>query len=92
MSGTVLITGATGFIGRHLVRYLCDRLQPVLLVVRKETDRNRFKGFPNVTFVIYDDRSGLLEQPNSVPQIEGVIHLASNYVKDHRPELIPALV
>ena len=92
MLGTVLVTGSSGFIGRNLVKSLSDRSVPLLLVVRQSTDLTWFSKLANVSFLTFDEGSALLETSDNSPNIEGVIHLASHYVKDHQKESIPSLI
>jgi dihydroflavonol-4-reductase len=42
----VLVTGANGFTGSHLVKALCDRGDRVIAYVRPESDRSRLQGLP----------------------------------------------
>ncbi len=44
MPGTVLVTGATGFVGSHLARLLVARGQSLRLLVRPTSDRARLAG------------------------------------------------
>ncbi len=70
---TILITGATGFIGRHIVRHLYNQGFKVKALARKQT--NLFND-SKVEIVIGDmkDYSSLLYATNKV---DGVIHLAA---------------
>src|SRR5712691_5873081 len=67
---TVLVTGAGGFIGRHLVRALGERYRVVALV------RNRADAPENAEAIVFD-----LSQPLGdalPPRIDAVVHLAQS--------------
>jgi len=67
---SILVTGAAGFVGRHLVRHLADRHR-VHAVVRTETEFDA-----DVNVIVHD-----LSTPigNAFPdRVDGVIHLAQS--------------
>ena len=79
----VLVTGATGFIGRHLVSRLLERKHEVIALARDESRARNFAWFDRVRFVACDVH-GAMDQPvQKLGQPEAVAHLAwpglSNY-------------
>lgn len=88
---TVIVTGATGFIGKHLVERLSEHGYKVILLVRstsvletKLSDR-----------IIRVDVDGTVEQltnlfKNTKPMM--VLHLASLYLPTHQPDDVQKLV
>lgn len=71
-----LVTGATGFIGRHLVRGLAGAGHSCRCLVRPTSDRSCLVNIPNLTFV-----TGDITDPGSLQGItegiEVVFHLAA---------------
>ena len=62
MSKEVLVTGATGFLGEHLIRALCEKSYKVSVLVRKTSDTSKIDSYPIQK--IYGDitnRQALLE-------------------------------
>lgn len=72
----VLVTGATGFVGRHVVPRLLERGHTVTAVARENERARTFPWFKQVTFVACD----IHRVPDSLlkefEQAEAVIHLA----------------
>jgi nucleoside-diphosphate-sugar epimerase len=71
---TVLVTGATGFIGNHLVKNLLDRGCEVHCLVRKTSDLKDLDS-PEVQFH-YGDLSECDVLNGALPQVNYVFHLA----------------
>lgn len=73
----ILVTGATGFIGRHVVPLLLDRGHTVIAVARDQQKAETFAWFDRVTFVAYDvheqESDGWYER---IGAPEAVMHLA----------------
>ncbi len=73
----VLITGGTGFIGRHFVRRLLSYGIPIRLMVRSKSKATAL--FPEVTDIV----EGALEERSQVEQAmkncNGVVHLGGLY-------------
>ncbi|HEX4412800.1 MAG TPA: NAD-dependent epimerase/dehydratase family protein [Lacipirellulaceae bacterium] len=71
----VLVTGATGLVGRHVCRACATRGYNVLAMVRANSDRSIFTGLP-INFVEAD-----LDRPESLPaaieQADIVVHSAA---------------
>lgn len=84
----ILITGATGFVGRHLVRKLKKDFS-LHLLVREGSDLTGLKGIPAFCF---EENIPELRQYLNKEKIEGIVHLASLYVAQHREEQIKALM
>jgi nucleoside-diphosphate-sugar epimerase len=70
----ILVTGAAGFIGHHLVKTLRDAGQPVLALV-EPGQRVEHPPGPDLTVVQVDirDRAAVL----ALPPVQGTIHLAA---------------
>lgn len=71
----ILVTGATGFIGRIVVQLLVERGDQVRVLVRSTSDRSLLEGFP------IEYHIGSVTERGSVVQaardVEAVIHLAA---------------
>ena len=70
----VIISGATGFIGRHLVPILLNNGYCVIALARNITKAQKFSWFKNVKFISYD-----LSNKSDYENLEGaygLIHLA----------------
>lgn len=91
----VLVTGATGFVGRHLVPQLLAAGHDVTALARNEVRAREFSWFDQVNFVACDIHTQLKAAPRSLMQHDAVIHLAwpglPNY-KDlfHFEDTLPA--
>ncbi len=86
----ILITGATGFIGQHLVKTLVDRKDEVAVLCRANSQTDVLPDV--VTKIIVPDTQLELETIFSQEQFDGVIHLASLYLMSHKPEDIENLI
>lgn len=84
----ILITGATGFIGKNLLEVLSHEHETHVLV-RPSTICN----FPNNSqSFVFDDNIDELKDYLVKNQIEGIIHLASLYITKHTNEQIKDLI
>lgn len=84
----ILVTGATGFVGRNLIKAMVSEHE-IHILVRPTTDFG-FLGIKHA-FVFKDNISDLGAYMK-VHRIDGVIHLASLYIAEHKPEQIKDLV
>lgn len=86
----ILISGGTGFIGKHLVKHLLDANNEVHLIVRSGITRENFDARLKIfTF------SGNLEDLVSFmkkEKFDGVVHLASLFLVNHEPADILGLI
>lgn len=73
----ILVTGATGFIGSHVARYLAQRGEPLRLLVRKASDRTLIQGLDaEICEGDLKDRASLREP---VEGCDAVFHVAADY-------------
>ena len=76
----ILITGATGFIGQHLLQSLSQEHE-VHVLIRPST---RWDDERNLKKFIFSDNIGELKEYIVRNQIEGIIHLASLFIAQHQ--------
>lgn len=84
----ILITGATGFIGKNLVHYL-QKENELFFLVRPTTDRKLLKEENTIEFT---DDIIFLSQYLKKNRIEGIVHLASLYVKEHTTKQVKDII
>lgn len=84
----ILITGATGFVGKHLVKYLKDK-HKLYILVRSDSDYSSLCVKQAFTFV---DNIDQLAEYLCHEKIDGIIHLASLYVVEHKSEQLKDLM
>ena len=75
---TVLLTGATGFLGSHLLKALVSKGYKVVALKRSTSDIWRLKGFEN-TFKSYNIDQVSLEKVFEEQPIDTIIHTACVY-------------
>lgn len=74
MTERVLVTGASGFIGPHLVRALCERGDRVTCLVRRSSDLSALEHTGAV--FVYGDVTEATSLTEPISQIDCVYHLA----------------
>lgn len=72
----VLVTGSTGFVGRHVVSLLLERGYEVTAVARDETRARKFNWFDRVRFIACDIHDPIDSPAERFGQPEAVMHLA----------------
>ncbi len=77
MSQSIFITGATGFIGRNLVKKLHSLGHSLTLLVRETSDLSPFEGMDNITYKIGDVRDIESIRAAIDDDIELIYHLAA---------------
>lgn len=86
----ILITGATGFIGSHLVDSLLKNKHKVYTVVRPSTNLSKVN--KKVSIFTFDGNIESLITFILKEKIDGVVHLASLFLAAHKPEDISKLI
>jgi len=87
----ILITGATGFIGKNLVKNLLKEEDiDIYVIVRKNSDTSIID--KRVTVFRYDEDIDALLNFFKKEKFDGVIHLASLFLASHEPKDIPNLI
>ncbi|WP_069133162.1 NAD-dependent epimerase/dehydratase family protein [Rhodohalobacter halophilus] len=85
----ILLTGATGFIGRHLFKALKDENHEVVILARSSSETS----FTSEDKILISDQDfETLRVEFSSIGFDGVIHLASLYVNQHKPDDIKDLI
>lgn len=89
---SALITGATGFIGRHLVRRLVGDGWRVHAIVRPQSNVDVLAGLKAVTTHTYagDPETLLAVLSDETPEV--AFHLATHYVAEHNADDIEPMV
>lgn len=86
----ILVTGATGFIGRNLVTKLTDSGHDIYAIVRKNSDTSNID--KRVKLYSYDGDINILIDFFKAEQFDGIIHLASHFLAAHNPDDIASLI
>lgn len=72
----VLVTGATGFVGRHVVAQLLERGHEVIAVARNVGKARNFAWFGRVRFIACDIHEPMERPAEHLGQPDAVMHLA----------------
>ena len=72
----IIITGATGFIGRHLVKEALNRGYQVVAVVRDLSRAKKFEWLGKVSFIQADLLVDFQPVVSEISQSDALIHLA----------------
>ncbi|MGO8786613.1 MAG: hopanoid-associated sugar epimerase [Terriglobia bacterium] len=72
-----LVTGANGFLGSHLARFLVEQGEKVRVLVRPQSDRRALEGL-SVEFV-YADLRDADSLPPALSGVQRVYHVAADY-------------
>ena len=76
MSQKVLITGASGFLGYHLIQSAIENGLEVYAAVRKNSDIKHLEGLPvHYLFLNYEDEVAITQQLSAL-QIDFIVHAA----------------
>lgn len=86
----ILISGATGFIGKHLVSQLLQQNNAVYAIVRPTTDISHLP--KTVKIFVFDAKTEDLISFMRKEKFDGVIHLASLFLAQHKPDDIERLI
>lgn len=85
----ILLTGATGFIGSHLLQALIEEKHDITILLRESSNTWRINNWlPKVRKVQESDLRSFFSQ--SPP--ETIIHLATHYAKTHQPEDVEKMI
>ncbi len=88
----ILVTGITGFIGKHLTQALLEDSVEVFALLQKGTDNSFVNQYSQIKSIEYD---GTIEEVLSFFQehrFDGVIHLASVFLSQHKSKDINRLI
>lgn len=78
----ILVTGATGYIGRYLVKTLLEKGHSVVILCRSLEKARKFEWFKCVESYEYNLMHSLQKLPGELSGIDRVIHLAWANVQD----------
>ena len=88
----ILITGATGFIGSYLIDTLLNDSNYNIIILKRSTS-NTFRIDKLLSRVeVYDIDTIELDEVFKNNKINGIIHLATHYVKEHKTKDINNLI
>jgi nucleoside-diphosphate-sugar epimerase len=89
----ILITGATGFVGGHLVKRLLNEQHEVHLLVRPSTDLNIFKNdLHRLVSHRHNTTTKSMIQIVESAQPDAVIHVASLFLGEHQSKNVDDLI
>lgn len=86
----ILITGATGFIGQHLVKALLNEGYAVSCIVRSNSETSNID--PSAIIFKYDENIDKLFEYFEKENFDGVIHLASLFLVEHTKNDIKKII
>lgn len=90
---SAIITGATGFIGSHLCKYLLDNKWSINVIARKKSDFTNLEGISdNINILKYDGDIDRLIDFFKQTNADVVFHLASCIINEHKAADVDKLI
>ena len=82
MSGTILLTGATGFLGSHILKRLLESEVNVVILIRESSNKKRIKNLNGFSTFIVNDQVSNIHKLFEMYAIDTIIHVATEYGRD----------
>lgn len=93
MNKKVIVTGATGFVGSNLVKFLLNKDYQISVIVREDSNLTNLEGLiNNIEVFRYDDNLENLITFFDKTKAECVFHLASNFIAEHEFKHVDNLI
>lgn len=89
----IVVTGATGFVGSNLVRFLLQKDFKIYVILRTDSDLSNLTAIEGAIEIFrYDNQINHLIDFFTVVKPLSVFHLASNFIAEHESHQIDSLV
>ncbi len=79
----IILTGATGFIGSHVLRRLLSSKYNITILKRKTSNTWRIKDILNKVTIYDIDKTNNYEKIIKEQVIDGIVHVATKYIKNN---------
>lgn len=79
---SILVTGANGFLGSHLLEEMIKQRYKIVILCRESSDMSRIVKFLNHVKIVHLENLEQLEPLFIEEEISGIIHLATDYGRD----------
>jgi nucleoside-diphosphate-sugar epimerase len=83
----ILITGATGYLGSHLLRMLIDKNYSIVLLIRSTSNLHKINDLLTKVSAVYIIEEDGINRAFSEHEIECVFHCATSYGRDQNDSL-----
>lgn len=92
MMQNIIITGATGFVGSNLVKFLLKKDFKIYVILRQDSDLANLTDINEIEVFRYDYEVGNLIDFFKIIKPIKVFHLASNFIAEHTSSQIDSLI
>ncbi|RTY83457.1 NAD-dependent epimerase/dehydratase family protein [Flavobacterium sp. LS1P28] len=82
MQNKILLTGATGFLGSHLLKRLIEAGADVLILVRETSNKERIKNLEGFSIFTINKQLSNIDALFEMYSIDTIIHVATEYGRD----------
>jgi len=86
----IVITGATGFVGKSLLERLIENDHQIYIIIRSHSDTSNLPS--NINHLIDDGGAKTLENFFLKIKPDGIVHLASLFLAQHQTEDVESLI